>query len=202
MRVSTCVGCAAFPCQDVQHKCYLVPDIDLKPEEVSVILISEAAPESPSDYYYAGGDSLFQRTTVQAFNDAGAEVSSLQEILGLGVYLTTAVKCGKTGYGLQTSTIKECSLILEKELALFPKVKVLLLMGDVAIKALNYIAQRNGEARVIPAASTYKLRGQEFQFQGKRVFPSYLQAGPSFFIEKTKRRMIAEDISAALHLVS
>jgi hypothetical protein len=33
------------------------------------------------------------------------------------------------------------------------------------------------------------------------VFPSYLQAGPSFFIEKSKRRMIAEDIANALRLV-
>lgn len=76
-----------------------------------------------------------------------------------------------------------------------------MLMGDVAIKALNYIAQRVGAARVIPATPTYKLRGQKFHFQGKRVFPSYLQAGPSFFIEKSKRKMIAEDISAVLHLV-
>jgi hypothetical protein len=34
------------------------------------------------------------------------------------------------------------------------------------------------------------------------VFPSYLQAGPSFYIEKTKRRMIAEDIAAALTLAA
>jgi len=31
--------------------------------------------------------------------------------------------------------------------------------------------------------------------------PSYLQAGPSFFIEKSKRRMIAEDVAHALSLV-
>jgi hypothetical protein len=55
---------------------------------------------------------------------------------------------------------------------------------------------------VIPAIPTYKLRGQAFHFQGKRVVPSYLQAGPSFFIEKSKRKMIAEDIGAALKLVS
>jgi uracil-DNA glycosylase len=79
-------------------------------------------------------------------------------------------------------------------------VEVLLLMGDVAIRALNTVARRAGEARVIPAVPTYKLRGQKFEFQGKRVFPSYLQAGPSFFIEKSKRRMIAEDIAAALRL--
>jgi hypothetical protein len=34
------------------------------------------------------------------------------------------------------------------------------------------------------------------------VFPSYLQAGPSFFIEKSKRRMIAEDLHTALCIIS
>jgi hypothetical protein len=73
---------------------------------------------------------------------------------------------------------------------------------DVAIKALNAIARPAGEARVIPAGSTYKLRGQAYFFRGKRVFPSYLQAGPSFFIEKSKRRVIAEDIAEALRVVN
>jgi len=201
MRVSKCVGCEKFPCADVKHECYIIPDIDVNPEDVSIAMISEAAPPNPDDYYYAKGDSLFQQTTVQAFNDAGANISSIQDIVDVGVYLTTAVKCGKTGYGIKASTIKECSLILEKELALFPDVKVFMLMGDVAIKAINYIARRAGEERVIPAGSTYKIRGQKYFFRGKRAFPSYLQAGPSFFIEKSKRRMIAEDIAAALSLV-
>lgn len=201
MQVNEYVKCQEFPCADVRHECYIIPEIDIKPDKVSIVMISEAAPASPSDYYYAKGDSLFQQTTVQAFNDAGADVSSIQDILNLGVYLTTAVKCGKTGYGINTSTIKECSHILEKELALFPDIKVFMLMGDVAIKAINEIARRAGEGRVIPAGSTYKIRGQEYLFRGRRVFPSYLQAGPSFFIEKSKRRMIAEDIVAALKLV-
>ena len=34
----------------------------------------------------------------------------------------------------------------------------------------------------------------------QRAFPSYLQAGPSFFIERSKRQMIAQDIAAALGL--
>ena len=201
MRVSQCVGCKECPCADVRHDCYIVPDIEVRPGDISVIMISEAAPQNPGDYYYAEGGSLFEQTTVQAFNDAGADVSSMQDILDLGVYLTTAVKCGKTGYGIKAGTIKECSLILEKELALFPDVQVFMLMGDVAIKAINYIAKRAGEGRVIPAGSTYKIRGQEYFFRQKRAFPSYLQAGPSFFIEKSKRRMIAEDIAAALSLV-
>ena len=198
MRVRASVGCKDFPCPDVNYASCIIPDIDVKPEEISMVMISEAAPANLNDYYYAGGDSLFQRTTVQAFNDAGASVSSIQDIVNLGVYLTTAVKCGKTGYGIKTSTVKECSLILEKELDLFPNVKVFMLMGDVAIRAVNDIARRAGEKRVIPAGSTYKIRGQEYLFRGGRAFPSYLQAGPSFFIEKSKRRMIAEDITSAL----
>jgi len=201
MRPNKCLGCQAFPCEDVDHACYLVPDIEVEPESIAIVMISEAAPPDPADYYYADGDPLFQQTTVQAFNDAGAQVASIQELVDLGVYFTTAVKCGKTGYGIKASTIKECSHILEKELALFPKVKAFMLMGDVAIKAINYIAKRAGEGHVIPAGSTYKIRGQEYSFRGARAFPSYLQAGPSFFIEKSKRRMICEDITAALGLL-
>ena len=202
MRVDRQVSCTGFPCADVRHECHIIPEIHLNPEDVSIVLISEAAPADPGDYYYASGDPLFQQTTVQAFNDAGVGVSSVQDILNMGIYLTTAVKCGKTGYGIKAGTVRECSLILERELDLFPSVKAFLLMGDVAIKAINYIAKRAGEGRVIPAGSTYKIRGQEYHFRGRRAFPSYLQAGPSFFIEKSKRRMIAEDIAAAMSLLS
>lgn len=200
MQVSKCVGCTKFPCADVKHECYVIPNLEVKPRQISIVMISEAAPENSKDYYYAKGDSLFQKTTALAFNDAGAKVESIKDILDLGVYLTTAVKCGKTGYGIKGGTIEECSRILEKELALFPNVEVFMLMGDVAIKAINFIAKRAGEGRVIPVGSTYKIRGQKYFFQEKRVFPSYLQAGPSFFIEKSKRKMIAEDIAAALTL--
>ena len=200
MRVDKCVGCTRFPCGDVNHDGYVVPAIDVRPGDVSTIMISEAAPADPRDYYYAKGEALYERTTVQAFNDAGVAVTSIKDVLRLGVYLTTAVKCAKTGYGIKAATIDECSIILEKELALFPKAKVVMLMGDVAIKALNCIARRAGEKRVIPAGSTYKIRGGKYFFRDRRVFPSYLQAGPSFFIEKSKRRMISEDIAAAVRL--
>jgi uracil-DNA glycosylase len=200
MRTSELVGCPLFPCTDVRHECYAVPGVNVQPAEISVVLISEAAPGNPGDYYYAAGNPLFEQTTVQAFHDAGAEVASVRDILRLGVYLTTAVKCAKTGYGIEKATIQECSRILEREIALFPEVKAYLLMGDAAIQAVNAIAKRGGTARVIPTGSTYKIRGGEYFFRGARAFPSYLQAGPSFFIEKSKRAMIAEDISAALKL--
>jgi uracil-DNA glycosylase len=202
MRVDDVIKCKNFPCDDVRHNSYTVPYIDLTPEKILAVMVSEASPEKLTDYYYASENALFQKTTMMAFNDAGAEVSSIQDILDLGVYLTTAVKCGKIGYGIKSRTIESCSNLLEYELALFPNIKVILLMGDVAIKSINYIAKRRGEKRPIPAGSTYKIRGQEYYYRGKRLFPSYLQAGPAFFIEKSKRKMIAEDISQALGLIS
>ena len=201
MQVNSLVKCSEFPCQDVRHENYITPEIELKPDHISMIMISEAAPANLSDYYYSGMGSLFQQTTLQAFADAGVEVSSIGDLLAMGVYLTTAVKCGKTGYNIETGTVQACSHLLEKELALFPNVKVYMLMGDVAIKAFNAIARRAGEGRVIPIGATYKIRSGDYFFRGRKVFPSYLQAGPSFFIEKSKRKMIAEDIAAALMLI-
>ena len=196
------IGCRDFPCSDMDSHGYIVPEIDIDPNRVSIVMISECSPENLNDCYYAGDDSLFQKTTVQAFIDAGAQISNIKDIVDLGVYLTTAVKCRKTEYVIKAAAIKKCSEMLEKEIPLFPNIKVFMLMGDAAIKAVNYIAKRAGEKRPVPAGSTYKIRKNKYYFMGRRVFPSYLQAGPSFFIEKSKRRMIAEDISEAFHLAS
>lgn len=198
MRPIDSVRCATLPCAEVNHAGYAVPGIDIVPARVRIVLISETAPADPADGYYASGDPLFARTTIQAFRDAGAQVEAMADILALGVYLTSAVKCAKVGYAVPTAAIRECSLLLEREIGLFPDVRAWLLMGDVAIQAINAIARRAGHPRVIPAGSTYKIRGADFRFSGARAFPSYLQAGPSFFIEKSKRKMIAEDIAEAL----
>ena len=202
MKTADSVTCTDFPCLDTNRASYLIPAVEIDPRLVSIMLISEASPENPADHYYSGDNALFARTTVLAFQDAGIKVSSIKDILAMGVYLTTAVKCGKTGYGIATQTIQNCSYLLEKEIDLFPNVKVYLLMGDVAIKAVNSIAKRNGELRVIPAGSTYKIRGGEFTFRGGRALPSYVQAGLAFFVEKVKRKMIGEDILKAIELVS
>ena len=201
MNISNSIKCIDFPCSDIDPKCYIVPEIEVNPENISIVMISECAPENSKDYFYMDNDSLFQKTTVQAFVDAGATVSNIKDIVNLGIYLTTAVKCRKTEYVIKANTIKECSGILEKEISLFPNIKAFMLMGDAAIKSINYLAKRAGENRVIPLGSTYKIRGNKYFFKGRRAFPSYLQAGPSFFIERSKRRMIAEDISEALNLL-
>ena len=202
MKPASAVHCLDFPCTDTRRSSYLIPDVNIDPTRVSVVLISEAAPENPTDHYYAGENALFTRTTLLAFQDAGIRVTSMQDILDLGVYLTTAVKCGKTGYGIASPTVEACSHLLEMELALFPDVRAYLLMGDVAIKAVNAIAKRSSEPRPIPAGSTYKIRDGEFFFRGARALPSYVQAGAAFFVEKSKRRMIAEDIKKAIQIAA
>lgn len=201
MQVSDLVACKDFPCQDTNQSGYYIPNFEFTPEKIHILLISESAPVNQGDHYYAEGAPLFAETTLLAFQDAGAKVDSIQDLLTLGVYMTTAVKCAKTGYGIAASTINECSYLLEQEIALFPNLKAYLLMGDVAIKSVNAIARRLGEPRVIPAGSTYKIRSAEYFYRGARAFPSYLQAGPSFYIEKSKRRMITEDIATALSLI-
>ena len=200
MRIIDYVQCIDFPCTEARQESYLIPDVEVDPRSIKLMLISETAPNDPRDYYYASCDALFARMTVQAFQEAGTKAANIQDLQRVGIYMTTAVKCGKHDYAVATSTIIHCSSLLEREMALFPNVKAYLLMGDVAIKAFNNVAKRQGEPRVIPAGSTYKIRGGEFTYRGKRVFPSYLQAGPSYGIEKSKQRMIAEDIAAALRV--
>ena len=37
MRPSDCIGCKAFPCADVNHKSYVVPDVEITPEAVRIV---------------------------------------------------------------------------------------------------------------------------------------------------------------------
>lgn len=202
MRISNHIACNDFPCHDVKKECYLVPDIDIDPAKTKILMISEAPPQDSGDSFYAKNNPAFMQTTIQAFGDAGLKVASMEDLLRLGVYITTAVKCGKIGYSISSKTILNCSSILETELGLFPDIRVLMLMGDVAIKAVNYIAKRDIGKAVIPSGSTYKIRKNQFFYGATRVFPSYLQTGKNYLIEKSKRRMIAEDIKAAFEVLS
>ncbi len=201
MRISDQIKCINFPCTDIRKECYLVPDIDIDPNRIQMIMISEVPPQDSSEYFYAPDNPFYLQTTLQAFNDAGLSLTSIEDILNLGIYITTAVKCGKTDYSISSKTIDHCSKILEKELNLFPNVKVYMLNGDVAIKAMNNISKRQLKVRVIPSGSTYKIRKNEYVYKGIRVFPSYILTGKNFLIEKSKRKMIAEDIEEAFKII-
>jgi len=199
MRPNKFVKCVDFPCLDVSKDRYIVPSIEVEPESIRTVMISEAPPEDAADYFYAENNPFYVQTTLQAFNDAGLHLSSMEEVLSLGAYVTTAIKCAKTGYFVSPKTIENCSSqVLENEINLFPKIKTILLMGDTAIRAMNFIAKKNTGKGIIPSGSTYKIRKNAYFYMQLRVFPSYLQTGKSYLIEKSKRKMIAEDIRAAL----
>jgi len=201
MRPNEHVKCLDFPCNDVNKKSYVIPNIEFDANKIKVFMISEAPPDDLSDYFYASKNPFYAETTVQSFNDAGFNVASMKDVLNLGVYVTTAIKCGKTAYSIAPETVDNCSVrVLGNELSLFPKLKAVLLMGDTAIKAMNLIAQRSTSRRIIPSGSTYKIRKGKYFFKQLRVFPSYLQTGKSYLIEKSKRKMIAEDIKTTLEL--
>ena len=201
MKISDEIMCHGFPCSDVDTASHIVPYKEVDPEQIRVLMIAEAPPADKEDYLYADGNPFHLQTTVQAFHDAGVDISTMQEILDLGVFITTAIKCAKRQYSISSQTIKNCSGLLEKEVSLFSNIEVFMLMGDVAIKSMNSIWKKHQGANVIPSGSTYKIRKQKYYYEDKRVFPSYLQTGKNYLIEKSKRSMIAEDIKEAIQLI-
>lgn len=201
MKVSDKIKCLIFPCAEIDLNGYTVPSAEIDADKIKIIMITEAPPADKADYFYAAGSPFYLQTALQAFRDAGADVSSMQDVLNLGVYITTAIKCAKTAYAIPPAAIKSCSKLLEQEIALFPNVGVFLLGGDVAIKMMNDIWKQKTGKRVIPAGSTYKIRGEAYYCGDIRVIPSYTPAGKNFLIEKSKRQMVAEDIREALKLI-
>jgi len=91
-----------------------MPAADLDPEKVKVVMIFEAPPENPHDYFYAPGD---------------------------------------------------------------PFIEVHMLMGDVAIKAFNYISKRLTGKNTVPSGSTYKIRKEKFFTRGKGFFLPMFRQG-------------------------
>ncbi len=201
MRLSTRVSCADFPCGDVDHGRYEIAGGNIEPGRVRMTVVAEAPAPDATDGLFAHGLPFHLETTLDAFRAAGLPADSRRELEAHGVYLTTAIKCAKVGYGVGRPTVEACSHLLEKELDLFPGARVIMLMGDVAIGAFNAIARRRTGKRVIPAGPTWRVRGGEYWFEGKRIFPSYLQTGRSYLIERSKREMIAADLRSGLALI-
>jgi uracil-DNA glycosylase len=175
---------------------------DMNPKKVRIMMICEAYPENMDDYFYSSSDSLFVTNTVGTFKSAGIKVESINDIVKRGIYLTVAVKEPRQGPIVPLKVIEKYTYLLEEEIKLFPNIRVILLMGDTAIKSINFISKRLYKTRAVPAGSTYKIRSGKFYFGDVRVFPSYLPTGKNFLIEKSKRMMVAEDIKAAFKLLA
>lgn len=176
-------------------------NIDIDPEKVQSIMINEVVPADPKQDFYGAEDAAYLETTIPLFQKAGIHVYSISDILNLGVYITNAVKVPKTEYTVSKALIEESLPFLDKELSLFPNVKVIMLMGDVAKKAFNMISKKTAKKNVIPGISTYKLRNSEIHHKGIRIMPSYIMTGQNILIEKSKFEMASEDISAMIKMI-
>ena len=177
-------------------------DVDVDPASIRAILINEVVPADPAQDFYGSSGKEYLSTTIPLFQQAELPVQSIQDILDMGVYITNAVKTPKSGYAVEKSAIEESLPCLEAELALFPNVQVIMLMGDVAKKMYNAIVKKETHRNVIPSGATYKLRATPFYHGSIRVMPSYIITGSNLLIEKSKVRMITEDIAAMAEIIS
>lgn len=109
--------------------------------------------------------AAYLSTAIPLFQKAGAQVNSAGELLEQGIYLTNAVKMAKTAPAIERSSIEKSLPYLDWELSLFPHVKVIMLMGDVAKKAFNMISKKVTGKNVIPTVATYKIRKSEIWYQ-------------------------------------
>ncbi len=186
-------------CGDTQN--LRLNDVNIEPETIQAIMINEVVPSCPEDDFYGKPDSAYMSTTIPMFRKAGIEVGLVQDILNRGIYITNAVKTPKSEYAVSKESIENSLPYLGKELALFPNVKVIMLMGDVAKKAFNMICKKATKKNAVPSISTYKLRNTEIFYKGIRIMPSYIMTGQNILIEKSKFEMASKDIETMYRLI-
>lgn len=176
-------------------------NVEVNPEIIQTIMINEVVPSCPEEDFYRKPDSAYMSTTIPMFRKAGIEIGSVQDILNNGIYITNAVKTPKTEYAVSKESIEDSLPYLEKELALFPNAKVIMLMGDVAKKAFNMICKKATKKNAVPSISTYKLRNTEIFYNGIRIMSSYIMTGQNILIEKSKFEMASKDIETMYRLI-
>lgn len=186
---------------DEKSSAFYFNNVEVIPENIKAILINEVVPIDEKDDFYGDVNAAYLSTTLPLFKQAGIDVNSTKEILDLGIYITNAVKKPKNEYTIERDRIEESLPYLEKELSLFPNVKVIMLMGDVAKKAFNMITKKETKKLAIPAISTYKIRSQELYYKNIRIMPSYIMTGKNILIEKSKFKMASEDIACMYDII-
>lgn len=186
-------ACDRYPCKDVRHVGFVSTELPRDLDQIRVIMVSAAPPPTET-----GSSCMSHQDTIEAFRSAGYNVSSIDDIRNLGVYLTTAVKCPKIGFGLKQETIEACSYRLQAEIEAFPNLRSILLMGNTAIRSINVIAMRKFGEQAVPSGSAYKVKGHEYPFGDITLFPSYPESGRNLSVEGNRQDVIAIDIRNAI----
>ena len=53
------IACHNFPCQDINKDCYTLPEVEIDPETIKILMISEASPPDLTDYFYADNNPFY-----------------------------------------------------------------------------------------------------------------------------------------------
>lgn len=178
------------------------PDVNINTDLIKAIMINEVVPHNPADDFYGDNNPPdYLTTTLPLFAKAGFEAVSVDDITMAGIHITNAVKIPKSNTTISRELIEQCYPLLEYEIGLFPNLKVIMLMGDVAKKTFNIITKAKTKKNIVPSISTYKLRSSELYYENIRIFPSYIMTGGNILIEKSKVEMAAEDIRKMLSII-
>jgi len=181
------------------------PDCEIDPSKIKVIMVNEVVPKNPNDWFYSETDDPEnKRNALGLFGGAGVPVKSMCEILDMGIYVTSALKTPKVISTADPEVIKAQLPLLEAELAMFPNVRLIMLMGDVAIKMVNMIAKAKTKKNACQSGAPGRHRhwnNEEFYWGEIRIFPSYIMTGKNLLIEPFKRDMIIKDIVRMMEFI-
>lgn len=179
-----------------------LPDCEIDPQNIKVVMINEVVPKNPDDWFYSEThDPENRKTAFGLFEGAGVPVKSMNDVFDLGIYITAALKTPKEGYTADPAVMSAQLPLLDTELALFPNLKVIMLMGDVAKKAFNMITKARTKKNAIPAGATGRIRQNDYYWGDIRVFPTYIMTGKNLLIEPFKRDTVTDDIRRMMEVI-
>jgi DNA-directed RNA polymerase beta' subunit len=76
-------------------------DLEIDPLNVKAIMINEVVPYDQAEDFYGEPCANYLTTTIPLFQKAGFQVTSIQDILQMGIYITNAVKTPKSDYTIE-----------------------------------------------------------------------------------------------------
>jgi uracil-DNA glycosylase len=162
---------------------------------VRLLMLTDGYPQDEAMHYvHAHPDSLAWQNTRQLLEGIGVKVDCYDDIRPQGILLTTCLE-SVVPEKVTSGHIEIASEGVERIVRELPDLRAIGLMGDTAIAAFNRMCRRQRGDRLIPAGATYRIRNQDFFWNEVQVFPSYLHTGRSYLIERSKQRMVAEDMA-------
>lgn len=187
---------------DAQAVLAYLPALPLVPEQVKALILNETVADMPQHDFYGDPASPYATSALGLLQRAGATAQSSAALLAGGIYLTSVMKLPKTAALTEKAALERDLPLLAQELALFPALRVVLLGGDVARRAVNLLAKRQTGKNVLPGVATYRLRHETIEWRGIRLLPAYIMTGKNLEIEKSKAEMNVQELSKLLQLIS